>query len=78
MTNVVVVVQYFSTCAAVPLLRRRDAGGLAGRKIVLGLLVPLLGAIGSLGLFAAAEKEEWIFAAAMLLAGVVVARVSAR
>jgi len=78
MTNVTVVVQYFSTCVAVPIMRRRAPEGSRAWRVPGGLAIPLLGAVGSLGLFAAADKEEWLFAAAALAVGVVVARLSAR
>ncbi|APR84616.1 Amino acid permease [Minicystis rosea] len=78
MANVTVVIQYFSTCVAVPLIRRRVPENSKAWRIPGGIIVPLLGAVGSLGLFAAADREEWIFAAATLVVGVIVAKASAR
>jgi amino acid transporter len=77
MSNVTVVIQYLSTCLAVPVLRR-VMGPPTRRawKIPGGAVVPLLGAAGSLLLFAAAGKEEWIFAAITLVIGLVVAGVT--
>ena len=89
MSNVTVVIQYLFTCLAVPVLRfiaeieQLGDGklGLPGGKrawiIPGGAVIPLLGAAGSLLLFAAAEKEEWIFAVATLAVGLVVAGLSA-
>ena len=80
MSNVTVVVQYFFTCIAVPVLRKRDldqAHAHRGFRIPGGAVVPVLGAVGSLALFFAADATELLFAAATLLLGVVVARVSA-
>jgi len=77
MANVTVVIQYFATCVAVPALRRRDPG-YQGWRMPGGIAIPLFGAVCSLGLFAAADREELWFAAATLALGVVVAWVSAR
>jgi amino acid transporter len=77
MANVTVVIQYFAACVAVPVLRRR----IPARRtwtIPGGAIIPALGAIGSLGLFVAADRVEWLFAAAALAVGVIVARVSAK
>jgi amino acid transporter len=78
MANVTVVIQYFSTCVAVPLVRRHAPADSRAWRVPGGVVIPLLGAVGSLGLFAAADKEEWVFAAAALAVGVVVAKLSAR
>lgn len=78
MANVTVVIQYFSTCAAVPIVRRRAPAGSRAWRIPGGAAVPALGALGSLCLFVAADREEWIFAAVTLALGVLVARLSAR
>lgn len=77
MANVTVVIQYFAACVAVPILRRRVTARRAW-TIPGGPIVPVLGAIGSLGLFAAADREEWLFAAAALAVGAAVAKVSAK
>ncbi|MFT3766622.1 MAG: amino acid permease [Minicystis sp.] len=78
MANVTVVIQYFSTCVAVPLVRRKVPADSRAWRIPGGVAIPLLGAVGSLCLFAAADREEWIFAAATLALGLVVAKLSAR
>jgi amino acid transporter len=90
MSNVTVVIQYLFTCLAVPVLRKRSLEeevqrkklGLPERRrswiIPGGPVIPLLGAAGSLLLFAAAEKVEWIFAAATLALGLAVAWLTAR
>lgn len=78
MANVTVVIQYFATCVAVPIVRRHAPPDSRAWRVPGGIAIPLLGAVGSLGLFAAADKEEWVFAAAALLVGVIVAKLSAR
>jgi amino acid transporter len=92
MSNVTVVIQYLSTCLAVPVLRRalgpagHDGGdpqtpGPPARRawtIPGGAVVPVLGAVGSLLLFAAAGTEEWIFAGVTLVVGLAVAAITAR
>ena len=81
MSNVTVMVQYFFTCVAVPVLRRRDRAQdqePRGWRMPGGWVIPILGAVGSLGLFAAADAEELAFAAATLALGVVVAALSSR
>lgn len=84
MSNVTVVIQYLFTCLAVPVLRKklgpapeREGGGRPWR-IPGGSTIPLLGAAGSLVLFAAADRTEWLFAAATLAVGLVVAVLTAR
>lgn len=78
MANVTVVIQYFSTCVAVPIVRRHAPADSRAWRVPGGVVIPLLGAVGSLGLFAAAEREEWVFAAAALAVGAAVAKISAR
>jgi amino acid transporter len=80
MSNVTVVIQYLFTCLAVPVLRRRlgPPTGAKAWRIPGGALVPMLGAVGSLALFASATQVEWIFAAATLVVGVLVAWINAR
>lgn len=78
MANVTVVIQYFAACLAVPLLRRRAPAGQRGWQIPGGPIVPVLGALGSLALFAAADREEWVFAAVALVVGGVVVKLSSR
>jgi amino acid transporter len=80
MSNVTVVIQYLFTCLAVPVLRKKlgPPTGARAWRIPGGPVIPLLGALGSLLLFASAEKAEWLFAAATLLVGVGVAWVTKR
>jgi amino acid transporter len=80
MSNVTVVIQYLFTCLAVPVLRRKlgPPSGARAWRIPGGPVIPLLGAAGSLVLFASAEKAEWLFAAATLVVGVGVAWVTKR
>lgn len=77
MANVTIVVQYFAACVAVPILRKRIPERRTW-KIPGGAVIPLIGAAGSLALVSGAEKEEVFFAAAALLVGMVVAKLSAR
>lgn len=80
MSNVIVVIQYLSTCLAVPVLRRKlgAPSGPRAWRIPGGSVIPVLGAAGSLVLFAAADSGEWIFAAATLIVGLAVAALTAR
>jgi amino acid transporter len=80
MSNVTVVIQYLFTCLSVPVLRREleDAGGRKAWRIPGGRTIPLLGAAGSLVLFASASRAEWIFAAVTLVVGLAVALLTAR
>ena len=84
MSNVTVVIQYLFTCLAVPVLRKKLSpvqareDGKDPWRIPGGSTIPLLGAAGSLVLFAAADRTEWLFAAATLVVGLVVAALTAR
>ncbi len=78
MSNITVCVQYLAACVALPVVRRRFKDGPHGFVIPGGDLVPVLGALGSLALFASADKEEFIFAAATLIVGVLLALYSRR
>ena len=80
MSNVTVVIQYLATCLAVPVLRRKLGmpSGARGWRIPGGALIPLVGAAGSIVLFWAADRMEWIFAVATLGLGVAVAWVTRR
>jgi amino acid transporter len=80
MSNVTVVIQYLSTCLAVPVLRRKLGvpSGPRAWRIPGGMVIPVVGAVGSLALFAAADRMEWMFAAATLVVGVAVAGLAAR
>lgn len=72
MSNITVVIQYFFTCVSVPALRRKE-GDAPGFRVPGGPIIPTLGALGSIGLVAGADKPEFIFAAATLLLGILVA-----
>lgn len=78
MANVTVVIQYFAACVAVPILRRTMPRTRQGFQIPGGPLIPALGALGSLALFASADREEWVFAAAALVVGGIVTVVARR
>jgi amino acid transporter len=80
MTNVTIVIQYFFTCLAVPVLRKQYAGAGTRRGWIIpgGTAVPLLGAAGSLVLFGSAKPVEWAFAAVTLVVGLAVAYLTAR
>jgi amino acid transporter len=72
MSNITVVIQYFFTCVAVPVLRRKE-GESQGFRVPGGKLIPIIGAVGSVALVAGADKPEFIFAAATLVLGIFVA-----
>ena len=72
MSNITVVIQYFFTCVAVPILRKKD-GESAGFRVPGGKIIPFVGAVGSIALLAGADKPEFIFAAATLVLGILVA-----
>lgn len=76
MANITVVIQYFATCVAVPVLRRKAPDSGPGFRVPGGALIPVLGALGSLALFASADRHEWIFAAGALAVGALVAWLS--
>jgi amino acid transporter len=73
MSNITVVIQYFFTCLAVPVLRRRQPATKGAWRVPGGWVIPGLGAAGSLALLAGAELEEAVFAALALVVGVGVA-----
>jgi len=72
MSNITVVIQYFFTCIAVPALRKKN-GDSAGFRVPGGATIPVIGALGSVALVNGADKPEFIFAAATLALGVLVA-----
>ena len=72
MSNITVVIQYFFTCIAVPVLRKRE-GESPGFRVPGGRIVPIIGAVGSIALVAGADKPEFIFAGATLVIGIIVA-----
>jgi amino acid transporter len=80
MSNVTVIVQYLAACLAVPVLRRKLGmpSGPRAWRIPGGAVIPLLGAAGSVALFAATERTEYLFAIATMAVGVIVAWATAR
>ncbi|HVY49835.1 MAG TPA: APC family permease [Minicystis sp.] len=78
MSNITVCVQYLAACVALPIVRRRFAEGPRTFVIPGGDVVPVLGALGSLALFASAGRDEYVFAAATLVVGVAIAVASRR
>lgn len=77
MSNITVVIQYFFTCIAVPALRKKQ-GESSGFRVPGGIIIPVVGALGSVGLVAGADQPEFIFAGATLLLGIIVAVASKR
>lgn len=75
MSNITIVVQYFFTCLAVPVLRRRDGAGAraSGFRVPGGAVLPLLGAVGSITFLAGVDRVEVAFGVVALLVGGVVA-----
>jgi amino acid transporter len=82
MTNVTVVLQYFFTCVAVPVLRRQKKAAAEKRSgfvVPGGPIIPVLGALGSLLLLYGADvRKDLGFGAVALVVGVVVAWLSLR
>ena len=68
MSNISVVIQYFFTCLAVPVLRKKRPER-EGWRMPGGPVLPLLGAAGSLFLLSGANWMEVVFAAAALAVG---------
>lgn len=77
MSNITVVIQYFFTCVAVPALRKKN-GESAGFRVPGGPAIPIVGALGSVGLVAGADKPEFLFAGATLVLGIIVATATKR
>ena len=75
MSNITVVIQYFFTCVSVPALRKKF-GESTGFRVPGGAIIPIVGALGSVGLVTGADKPEFIFAAATLALGILVAVVT--
>lgn len=80
MTNVTVVLQYFFTCVAVPVLRSKGRGAhKPGFVIPGGPTIPILGALGSLVLLYGADPVKDLgFGAIALVLGIGVAWLSLR
>ncbi|HRI63233.1 MAG TPA: APC family permease [Polyangium sp.] len=72
MSNITVVIQYFFTCISVPALRKKE-GEARGFRVPGGAIIPVIGALGSLGLVAGADQPEFLFAGATLALGILVA-----
>lgn len=75
MSNITVVIQYFFTCVSVPALRKKF-GESTGFRVPGGAIIPIVGALGSVGLVTGADKPEFIFAAVTLALGILVAVVT--
>lgn len=75
MSNVTVIIQYVFTCLAVPVLRRKR-GPSSGYRVPGGLLIPIVGALGSLALAGGSDASELVFALGALALGGLVALVS--
>ena len=69
-SNVTVVVQYALTCLAVPILRK--AGAQSRFRVPFGLLIPVLGTVGSLTFLLGSNKGELVWAAVGVGAGVLI------
>ena len=69
-SNVTVVVQYALTCLAVPILRK--AGAPSRFRVPFGLLIPVLGTVGSLTFLLGSNKSELVWAAVGVGAGVII------
>jgi amino acid transporter len=76
MSNVTVSVQYFATCAAVMVLRKRNTA--SARLSWSRRLVPIIGCVVSLWILTEATGKELLWASAALLVGLVLRNVSAR
>ncbi|MBL9027246.1 MAG: amino acid permease [Myxococcales bacterium] len=79
-SNVTVVFQYAVTCIAVPVLRRRATEGekASGFRVPFGLVIPAIGAIGSLSLLYGADWKELGLAAGGIALGFAVRTISTR
>jgi amino acid transporter len=67
--NVTVVAQYVVSCLAVPVLRRKAPQDASKWRVPGGLVLPVLGALGSAALLLFVSRREWIFSAAALVLG---------
>src|SRR5262249_50862657 len=70
MLNVAVVIQYVSSCLAVPIVRKRATAPSQGWVMPGGPVLPALGTIGSVVLLLGAEPIEIAFSAGALVVGV--------
>jgi amino acid transporter len=78
MASLTVLLQYLSTCLAVPILRRRRPPGPQSWLVPGGVLLPLLGATGCVILILRSAAGERVFVAWAVVAGVAVAVLSRR
>ena len=68
--NVTVVAQYVVSCLAVPMLRKKEPGDGKRWRVPGGLVLPVLGALGSSALLLFVSRNEWIFSGGALAIGV--------
>ncbi|MBK8253966.1 MAG: APC family permease [Polyangiaceae bacterium] len=59
--NVTVVFQYVFSCLAVPVLRKKEPLQASKWRVPGGIILPILGALGSLALLAFVSLNEWLF-----------------
>ncbi|MBI3299052.1 MAG: amino acid permease [Elusimicrobia bacterium] len=71
-SNIAVCAQYITTCAAVPVLRRRMKAEPGSFRLPGGLLVPVIGVLATLWLGAQGGASEILWSAAILAAGFVI------
>lgn len=76
-SNITVVIQYALSCAAVPILRRQQEKSGAERpkgfRVPFGPVLPVIGALGSIGLLYGSDWTEVVWCAAGMALGVLVA-----
>ena len=80
-SNVAVVFQYAITCAAVPVLRRRNpesGQNRQGFRVPFGPVIPVFGALGSIGLLYGSDLQEFALAGGGIALGFVVRFVTVR
>jgi amino acid transporter len=76
-SNVTVVFQYAITCAAVPMLRKKEPAH-DGFRVPFGPVLPVAGALGSIALLYGCELKELYLAAGGIALGVVVRAITRR
>ncbi len=67
--NVTVVAQYVASCLAVPVLRAKQPENASKWRVPGGVLLPILGTLGSASLLLFVSKNEWLFSAGALVVG---------
>lgn len=75
--NVAVMIQYASTCLAVPALRRKMPGGERTWVVPGGRVIPYLGAAGSLVMLVGVGVSAFVYAGVMLVMGFAISWLSA-